>query len=317
MKHAVLLGLLVALGATGAVSAGCGGSAHAQDVLATPIFNLIIDGNSVGDLRAVRGGDTNAEVLTQDPVPPSPYGKKQLAAPSFVPITFEVGMDSTASLYAWMQSSFQGEITPKNGSFLRTEFDYTSPVQVDFDNALLSRVTVPALDGKNKDPAYMTIVLAPEVVRMLPAPMAPAVLPPPTKSWLTSNFRVEIGDLPCDRVSKVDSFSWTRRADDVLPTALEVSNLKLRFPVDDMDAWRAWADSFILQGQSADEDELSGSITFLAPDLMTELGRIDLLNVGISGIGLAPHDVTQEGAGEFTVELYIERIQFAHPSLPK
>ena len=54
------------------------------------------------------------------------------------------------------------------------------------------------------------------------------------------NFRVEIGNLPCTRVAKIDSFTWKQG---VTPRTGETQNLKLTLPMSDWDAWASAAKS--------------------------------------------------------------------------
>ena len=55
---------------------------------------------------------------------------------------------------------------------------------------------------------------------------------------------------------------------------------------------------------------LSGSITFLGPDLQEELASIDLLRVGIMSLETAGSDASKEAAPQFDAELYVEEMRF-------
>jgi hypothetical protein len=142
-----------------------------------------------------------------------------------------------------------------------------------------------------------------------------------TKRWLSSNFRFELGDLPCDRVARIDSFTLrqvvvedaggdrfgpTRRA-----AGIEFPNLKITFSAADAGPWRDWFQSFVIEGKCSDTDELSGQIRFLVPDLKEELGRIELSHVGIFGLRPATNEANAEGVAAMEAELYVEEMKLS------
>jgi hypothetical protein len=66
---------------------------------------------------------------------------------------------------------------------------------------------------------------------------------PIAKPWSPSNFRFELGSLPCNGVSKVDAFSIEQtvvQRDGRRVTKLEVPNLKITFSAADASPWEDW-----------------------------------------------------------------------------
>ena len=94
------------------------------------------------------------------------------------------------------------------------------------------------------------------------------------------------------------------------PAKVEVPNLKVTISQADIEPWQEWHKSFVIDGKCADEDELSGSITFLAPDLVTELATIELVHVGVMSLEAGGGEANKEEVARFTVELYVEEMKF-------
>jgi hypothetical protein len=144
-----------------------------------------------------------------------------------------------------------------------------------------------------------------------------------TKKWLCSNWRFQLeGPVrdSCDRVAKVDSFTWKQSVikDEVgafriptkHPAKVEVPNLKVTVSMSSIEAWRQWHQSFVIDGKCSEADEVSGSITFLGPDLKEELATINLDNVGIISLQQSKQEANKEEVARFEVELYVERMRF-------
>jgi hypothetical protein len=179
----------------------------------------------------------------------------------------------------------------------------------DFANAHISEVTVPTFDGRSKDPCYFTVKIDPGRLRHS-KPQGRQLTPPSEKrQWLASNFRFELGDLPCERVSKIDSFTIKQGV--VRDRAkVEVPNIKITFSAADAERWEDWFKEFVIDGKSSDADEPSGSITLLGPDQKSELGRIELSHVGILSLQPAKTQANKEDLARLEAKLYVEEIKF-------
>jgi hypothetical protein len=170
----------------------------------------------------------------------------------------------------------------------------------------------------------MTIGLASEEIhfRKGDGKVVPGTSGKQQKDWMTANFRVEIGGLPCERVSKVELPKFTlkitehrggsRRTAQRHPASVELSDINLTISAADWEAWRDAADTVMTKGQMTPSTEMTGSITFLSPDLGTELGRLELdgLHIHKLGIGAAESGPEANGGARFTVELTVNRCAF-------
>jgi hypothetical protein len=286
-------------------------------------FALDIDGQIAGFIKSVTGGNIKGEVATHQ-LGPDNVQKKHLATIVHEPFTVEVGMGMTRGFYDWIRASFEKAHVTKSGEVIAADFDYQAQSARVFTDAHLAEVTIPALDGASKDAAYMTLKIDPERIRYekrsnekLKGNIGTA-----TKKWLCSNWRFELGSLPCQRVAKVDSFTWKQsiikdevgafREPTKHPAKVEVPNLKLTISSADIEEWRQWHQSFVIDGKCADSDELTGSITFLGPDLKEELAEIHFDHVGIISLQAAKAEANNESVSRFEVELYVEEMKFEY-----
>jgi hypothetical protein len=286
-------------------------------------FQFTTDGGSksLGYVKSVTGGNIKGEVVTHS-LGPDNVHKKHLATIAHEPFTVEVGMGMAEDFYKWIQASFDKGHVTKSGELVAANFDYEAQSARVFTDAFISEVTMPALDGSSKEPAYMTVKFDPEKIRYerrggekLKGDLAAA-----QKKWLCSNFRFELGRLPCKRVAKIDSFTWKQGVikDEVgqfrectkHPAKVEVPNLKVTVSMADIEAWQQWHRNFVIDGICAEGDELEGAITFMGPDLKEELGEIQLFNVGLISLQQAKQEANKEEVARFEAELYVEKMMF-------
>ncbi len=287
-------------------------------------FAFLTDGGEMlGFVKKFSGGTMKAEVGTHQ-LGPSLIQKKNITTISYEDMTVEVGMGMSKGMYEWIRAAFDMGHVKKSGEVHALDFDMNSKSIRQFRDTQITEVTLPACDGSSKDPAYMTIKMKPEEIIYTPGTGSQVTgkIAPATKKWLCSNFRFELGDLPTSRVAKVDSFTWKLAIakDEVgqfrIPTLhackVEVPNLKVTMSMADSKLWEDWHRSFLIDGNCGEDAELSGSITYLAPDLKEELGRIDLMNVGILSMQTADSEANKEEVARFTVELYVEQMKFEY-----
>ncbi|HTE55010.1 MAG TPA: phage tail protein [Kofleriaceae bacterium] len=284
-------------------------------------FALDVDGQIAGYIKSVAGGFVKAEVATHQ-LGPDNVQKKHLATISHEPFTVEVGMGMTRTFYDWIRASFDKAHVTRSGEIVAANFDYEAQSARVFTDAHIAEVTIPAMDGSSKDAAYMTIKLDPERIRYekRSGEKLKGNIGTATKKWLCSNWRFELGALPCSRVAKIDSFTWKQsiikdevgafREPTKHPAKVEVPNLKLTISAADIEEWRQWHQDFVIDGKCADSDELTGALTFLGPDLVEELAEIQFDHVGIISLQDAKREANNESVARFEVELYVEAMKF-------
>jgi hypothetical protein len=282
-------------------------------------FQLRLDGVDAGFLKSVDGGAISAEVISE-PVGSSSHVKKHLGPPRYEPFSIQIGLWMGRAAYEWIQAAWTMNDVRKNGSIVACDYNLEARSEREFSDALVTQVTIPAMDAASKDQCDMTVKFAPEMIRTRKAsgkvPAAPVAAA--KEMWLASNFKLEIAGLDCSKVSAIGSFSVTPAVVDTIGDAriplkesgtLEFPNLSITLAESAAATWMEWFDDFVVKGNNGDEREKSGSLVFLSPNLQSELGRVNFFNLGIFKIGSAKADADDDRIQRVTAELYCERME--------
>ena len=280
-------------------------------------FALELDGKAAGFLPAVQGGNVVADVVEFTPgtdlIP-----QKILGDLHYEEITIMVGLGMDAVLWEWVGHMVDRDPVSMDGAILFADMDFNVVRRMEFKNALLSEVTLPTLDAASKDTGLMTIKFRPESTVLKPATGKLPNLPlAKQKAWLVSNFRLQVGSLPCTRVNKIEALTIKQQITEfreggdsgtvhLLPGKLEFPNLVVTFSAVDAGPWQAFFDDFVLAGNNGQSLELGGNLELMAPDLKTALAALEFFHLGI--FRLAPEEIEPSSTNiqRFRADLYCE-----------
>ena len=283
-------------------------------------FALSIEGLQAGFIKKFSGAQYKGEVATHK-LGTSFYAKKHLATISAEAATFEIAAGMGKPMWEWIKASMDRGFIQKNMELLACNFNHEVESVRALNDCYIEEISLPALDGSSKDAAYLTVKVVPTTIRFEKGTGAQIQGEENLKSkdFLCSNFKISVGDLPCDRIAKCGAIKWNQKIvkDEVgafrepmrEPAALEVGDIELDISPADIEAWQAWHKSFVIDGICSDGDELSGSITLLGPDMKTELLTIDLLHLGITELAAADVEASKEEIARFKVKMYCEEIR--------
>ena len=280
----------------------------------SPTIDVVeVDGQAARVLSAT-GGDLQGVVVTI--VNDDPAGEKMLQTVTTTPVT--LGWDLSPPLGEWIEQTIDNAtFIPKTLTLASVDSGGNYMARKTFRDAVLAGIAFPALDRGKTEPANIALrVLAPSVQYQLGGRMA---LPDSSssKAWLNSNFQIEIDELPTQRVSRVEPFTWTLqaleqqigefRSDPVSSGRLNIDNLKLVISASDFNDWANWMDSFLIRGDSGSSAEKNGVIRFLGADLQQVLLELQLEGIGLVSMTLPKVDAAT-GTATFTAEVYVEQI---------
>jgi len=283
-------------------------------------FLLSLDGQPAL-LKDFDGGNIKGEVVTMN-MGPQQVAQKHISTLKFESFSINVGMSMGKPLAEWIKASLDLSHMRKNGYVVSANVDNKAQSYRHFRDALIEEITVPAMDASNKAAAFFTIKFQPEEITYAKGDDAviQGAVNTKQKTWLCSNFRLRIGDLPCARVTKVDSFTITQgirenavgesRANTKEPTNIEFPNLKVTLSAADAGPWQEWFTEFVIKGNNGQEKELQGTLEFLDPSTRETLGSIDLFQVGIFSLYAAKPEAGTDAMARFVVELYVEKMKF-------
>lgn len=282
-------------------------------------FMLSLDGEPAV-LKDFDGGNIKGEVVTVN-MGPDNLPMKHISTLKFEAFTISVGMSMGKSLYEWIKASLDKQHLRKDGSIVSGSFDYKAMAQRSFFGALITEIGIPAFDASSKDTAFFTVKFDPEKIEYADGDGSDlkGIVNTKQKSWMCSNFRFRLGDLPCTRVNKIDAFTikQTTVQDDVgeqriatkEPGKLEIPNLKVTFSAADVKPWAEWFKTTVIDGAGkGDAGELSGAIEFMSHDMTQVLGSVDLFNVGIFSLNVEKFEANADKISRYTAELYVERM---------
>jgi T4-like virus tail tube protein gp19 len=280
---------------------------------------LVVDGVTCGQLLAVGGGAIAADVVIGHG--PGPFADKHIGGVRYEPIELTVDLSLDKLLYGWIADSWKMNYSRRDGTVVETDTTGKARAEHDFFHALISEVTVPEMDAAAKQPAHLTVKIAPEFTRRKKGSgTVLKVAKPQRQQWLASNFKLEIDGIDASKVTTIDSFTVTQelpkdRVGDtreplIEPTSIEFPNLRVTVAASGADTWRSWFDTFVINRKSK---EKNGNLTFLSSDLKTRLGSISLHNVGIFRLEEGSRVTGTDMTARVVATLYCESMELSVP----
>jgi phage tail-like protein len=275
-------------------------------------FALELDGGVAGWLQSVKGGDARGEVVVEAWAAGS-YPKKHLGPLSYADIEMSLGLPESGSLAEWIETTLAGSLDRRDGAIVAVDARSRELWRREFSSALLTEVRFPALDAASKNSAFLTLKLQPESTSRAKGSGAMLGSKSTQKRWLSSNFRLTLGNLDCSRVTKIESLTIKRQMveDEIggardyakVPGNFEVSDLVVTVSESHAQDFVDWHEDFVIQGNCSDESELKGKLEFLAPNL-------EHSNVGIYGIRDEASSGNADAIRRIQAELYVEKVSF-------
>ena len=187
---------------------------------------------------------------------------------------------------------------------------------LDLLNAAVSGVRFPRCDAAAPRPGRMSITLQSlsggyrrKVGELAPKPSHSVLRP----NWLTNQFRLEIKGLDCSRVLSIEEIVVSRSL--ILPQGGDGFTLgpeaqghfTVRVPLSHCGGWLEWQDSRLVR---AGLDEKSATLSLLAGDMATVLGKVTLGGLGLFSLKLDPVIEANSAPVSLTASMYVESVRF-------
>jgi hypothetical protein len=274
--------------------------------LASRQLALALEGEAPVMVKLAQGGETVGEV-ERDRVEAQDYLKKHLSDIRAEELVVQLRPFASAALLDWIAASWSPDPPPKNCTLYILDHNFNIEVERRLRDVRIIESSFAALDAASKE--YGTLTL-----RMTAASSSDeegtgklqvlGMAHP--KVWLSSHFRLDIGGLDTSRVRRVESLvvrAPERRKDKMDFPHLSVT---INDPLDG--TWAGWYKDFVLEGNNEEGKEKSGGLQFLAPDLKTALGHLELHNLGLFSLK-KQWGASEEMIGRTVAEMYCENME--------
>ena len=246
-----------------------------------------------------------------------PYAKKQLSGVRVedVVVRFQPGQFTQVISDTLKQPGMQHD-----GVLQWLDASYKTARRQSFEDALVTGITFPAMDGASKEAGYITMTLSPEQVKNTGGDGSAAKSgggAGKEKTWVSANFRVSVPGIDAKKVKRVEPIEMRvpaaahaqgdARDNQKVPGRVDVGNVKL--VVADAEPWAAWHDDFVVKGNNGDDKERTLTIDLLSPDMKSVQMSLQATGVGI--VAVRPRDAGGAGSekvAETEVELYVETL---------
>ncbi|MBS1903341.1 MAG: hypothetical protein JSS75_06540 [Bacteroidetes bacterium] len=182
---------------------------------------------------------------------PASLVRKHLGPVKYEDISARLSVQGSP-IYEWIQASFSKSHQRKDGAIVAADFNTKARSTREFTNALITEVGFPALDAGSKDPAYLSVLFSPEIVRSSQAGTEvahPGDHSSAAKKWSPANFKLDISGLDeaSKRVNKIESFTLKQKITQVTGgnTVIvpEIPHLIISVPPSDRESFTAWLTS--------------------------------------------------------------------------
>jgi hypothetical protein len=275
------------------------------------MIGLDLDGQFVGFVESAAGGEPYADVVVE-PVDGDRVAHKHIGAVHYEPIVIEVGRDMDEAFFKWIGEALAGSPKPKNGRVRLFDYSGSERDALEFNEANITQLELPKLDKSSSAPARLTVTIVPAETRRVPAAAAAALPARKTTRLSVHNFTVEISGFQSASqfVSAVDAIVVT------CGPPVDIALITITVAANHVADFRKWFEEFVLNGQNADGDERSATITLLDPTLKDSLVIVGLEHVGIVRITEANESSGSTSIQRVAIELYCETMSLTVPATP-
>jgi phage tail-like protein len=294
-------------------------------------YSFELDGIShpIAICSRVSGGDVSQDVVSHD-VGKSYHTTRWAGKPRFNDIEAHMTAVAASDLWEWLKESIQNKPKPRDGTIVEYDARYQERSRRHFQNGVISEVQFPKLDASNANSlAEMVIKISIDDVtrkvgdRHVVKPEYGPNEIPKNKLWSPSNFRLTIDKFPGDQMKyiKVDGPTIKQNVMEVgkgqhmiihkRAGRVDMPKITVTFASSLAEPWFKWNDDANRRLiKSKHKMDTTGSITYLAPDNVTELASLDFYGVGIESCTDDPCVADGSTVATTTAVLHLDRIEF-------
>lgn len=162
---------------------------------------------------------------------------------------------TSAELSSWINSFVNSNPAPAKLDIIVPPKSGAADKTLDFKNAFITEIEFPKMDAGAKEAFAMKITIRPEQIEYSAGGgKLKTTVEKKEKQWTTSNFKIELGNLPCSSITKLELPKFTAKiakdlagpAKDyrITPGKLEYPNITFYLPEIDSKPWVDWYKHF-------------------------------------------------------------------------
>ena len=270
-------------------------------------YYMNLDGENVCKLNSFDGGAISAEVIndySNEGIP-----EKTLGAIDYGDVIIQFAPNSSTgggSFLDWIFTEWNGgsqSLSEKDMEIIATDKESNIVMKRVSPNAQITGASFPTLEASSNSkgpPLYITVGLSPGNIEIEePSGKLTGFSSGSSKGLATNRFSLSINGIDCSKVTKIDSFSFTKGTS--TPSRSLYSNLKVTLDDPNPSAWISWQNSLI---QNSDNEKSSGTLSFKNLSNQT-VASISFNQLGICSI--TPPNTSK--SNKTVVELYYESIE--------
>jgi phage tail-like protein len=283
----------------------------------------------VGLFKSIEGGGMKTDLIKYQNGGQHPTFFR-LGKPKYEDIKLQVGMAMSEPFFKWVESFFTGQPVRKTGAIVAADFYYKERARREFDQAMITEVAFPKLDGNDKGACYMNVTISPETVTYKPGSNQPITQPERARTqklWAACNFDFSLDGFAdsCHRVTKVDAFTikqkpieynaGMQRAATKVPGRLEYPNITFYIPEADAEPFVAHHMKHTGAGTVQPDARLHGEINTY-DNQGTRLFKLEFFGSDIFNITHDKSDASSEEMKQVKIELCVEKMTFEYAAAP-
>ena len=288
----------------------------------TTRVGLMLDGAFVGFLQSAAGGGAHADVILERAT--GAITRKHIGVPIYDDVVIEIGTNMAKPVYDWIKAAVDLKYPRKSGAIVSLDSSNAVQMSLEFTNALITEIGVPALDASSKSPVYMRLKLTPEFTRMKKGDgsSAGAAAAKTDKAMLGSNFRLTIGGLEkaMSKVAKIEELVikqkvttgaiGEKREMTKEPATLELPNLVVTVAEGMAAPLYDWHEDFVIKGNNGQDKEKTGTLELLTPDLASALLTLKFAGLGIFRMESDTAQAGSDAIRRVRASMYCEELHF-------
>jgi phage tail-like protein len=256
-------------------------------------YLLELEGRIAGRLLNYSGGLPQADQIASKSGGGA-TAQKYVGYTRYQDMILECRTGMSQDFYQWAASVSKKSYSRKSGAVIELDQSFKPLSRMEFYNALISSVVLPALDAGSNALGNLIVKIRPEYTRYK-SPVegqAGVGLAGHAKHWTVNNFMLQISGLEdaCRSTRTVNSLSFgqsivadTRNT--IEPGQIQVSDLVVQIAALRAGPVYQWFNDYITKGSIGVESKKNGTVSYLTPNFSSSYFDVSL-------VGLTPVSMT-------------------------